>query len=105
MPYNSLTQIRAANARIGNNFFSKETMAFFDSRICEGVYGGVYFITSERFENSKGRGPRRYTIRIANEDGTISMVGSFLEHNTEQDAICVINSLLSDAEDAAADLA
>lgn len=43
-------------------FFSKSAMRFFNSRILDGIYqatGGVYFVTSERYEQE----PRNYRVR------------------------------------------
>lgn len=44
------------------HFFDEDTMRFFDSRILPEVYegyGGIYFITSEKFHTD----PRNYTVR------------------------------------------
>ena len=68
--YRDIGEIEAANAAAGHYFFSPDTMRFFKSRILEGVYGGRYFVTSER-------GPgmaRRYTIREATSEGHIKTV-------------------------------
>ena len=54
------------------HFFDADSMRFFQSRILEGVIGGQYFITSEKFVGSRGdEGPRLYTIRKATLDGKV----------------------------------
>lgn len=59
-------------------FFSKDTMRFFKSRILQDVYqgvGGVYFVTSERFDNNT---PRLFTVRKYDpETRMINTAGDF----------------------------
>ena len=91
-PINSTDDlIRAANAA-GSNWFSPGAMRWFSSRIAQGVYGGRYFISSER--NVYGDNVRRYTVRefsfvgYVREDGRrlveckISTVGELMEYDT-----------------------
>ena len=68
--FDNIDQVREANERAGHHFFERGSMRFFNSRILDGVYGGRYFITSERFE----RKPRRYTIREVSDNGHINTV-------------------------------
>lgn len=72
--YHSTEEIREANERAGQHWFSPDTMRFFNSRVLSGVIGGRYFITSERYDDGS---PRLYTIRVAADDGTIDTVGDF----------------------------
>ena len=67
-PFRWIGDIKDANARAGNHYFEASTMRFFDSRVAEVVEYGRVFITSERFDYNSAR---LYTIRIANDDGTI----------------------------------
>jgi len=67
MAYTDVDQIKAANARAGRHFFEASTMRFFRSRVLEGVYGGRYFVTSEK----PPHGPRAYTIREADPEGNV----------------------------------
>jgi hypothetical protein len=52
------------------HYFERGTMRFFRSRVLWQVFPGqteVYFVTSERFVGSDGRGkPRYYTVRAYN---------------------------------------
>lgn len=81
-PYRSIAEIKAANEAIGQTWFSEGTMRFFDSIIEPEVYGGRFFLTSERDATgtpgqSAWHGKRRWTVRRANDDGTIDTVGEF----------------------------
>lgn len=76
--WRNLDEIRTANRVRGHYFFEPSTMRFFASRVLNGVIGGRYFITSERFRGSRGdNGPRRYTIRECGPDGDVDTVGEF----------------------------
>ena len=103
MTWNSIEEIKIANGGIGHHFFESGTMQFFASRLTDAVYGGCYFVTSERFAGSKPEydGARKFSIRIANERGQIDTVGKHMGYDTEQDAVMVIHSLITDADDAA----
>jgi hypothetical protein len=82
--YQNIRQIEYANTSAGHHFFDKSTMRFFRSKIAsQSVINGRYFITSEQFDASS---PRLYTIRVANDDGTIDTVGEFQAYETVQAA-------------------
>lgn len=76
MKHWTIDDIRTANAVRGGHFFSKGALKFFKSRVSDTVYqgiGGIYFVTSERFDNTTRRG---YTVRAFNpETGNINTVG------------------------------
>jgi hypothetical protein len=82
MSFDTIADIRAANARAGHHFFEPATMRFFRSRIESTVYGGRYFVTSEQFAMGAHKDPRRFTVRMANDDGTIDTVGEFQAYST-----------------------
>jgi hypothetical protein len=67
-PFKNIDEIKQANREAGKFFFSPDTMRFFDSHILTGVIGGRFFITSEQ----PPEGPRRYSVRVAWEDGGVS---------------------------------
>lgn len=77
----TIKQIEQANARCGQNFFSKETMRFFGSVIESPVFftdRASYFITSEADPEGKAWfGNRRFTIRVAHPDGIVDTYGQF----------------------------
>ena len=92
MSYFHINQVKRANKELGHHWFSRDTMRFFKSRVGTRVYKGKYFISSEQFEcfGSSGHGyhiePRKYTVRIANEDGSIDTVGEFQQFDTYNQA-------------------
>ena len=71
MTYETIDQIRDANRALGHHFFDRDTLRFFGSRIGETVYGGRYFVTSEK----PPFGPRRWTLRVALDSGAVETVG------------------------------
>ena len=90
MTYNTLKEIKAANAAAGQHFFEPATMRFFNSRVSARLIAGRYFISSERFDETT---PRRYTVRIANDDGTIDTVGEFQQYPTMAQARAAAEAL------------
>jgi hypothetical protein len=79
----TVDEIKVANLRRGHYWFSSSTMHFFRSRVESGVIAGRYFVTSEQFDD---RAPRLYTIRKANDDGTIDTFGEFQQFGTLEEA-------------------
>lgn len=84
----TIRQIRGANRAAGQHWFDPDTLAFFNSRIHQRVYGGRFFVTSERddYPNGAWDGERRYTVRRAEDDGTISTFGEFGQYPTAREA-------------------
>lgn len=91
MPFKSIAQIKAANEGIGQYWFEPATMDFFNTVIeARGeVFGGCYFITSERMETSD---PKRYTVRRANDNGTIDTVGNMGDFASATGAVAFIRA-------------
>lgn len=89
--WQTIGNIRYANQQLGHHFFDRSTLSFFGSRIGSTVYGGRYFITSEQ-DQSYGSigaawgGERRYTIRQAHADGSITTVGEFGQYASRSGA-------------------
>lgn len=77
MTYFTIDQIKKANAAGGYPWFDPSTINFFRSRIAPGVIGGRYFVTSEQFSATS---PRRYTVRIAHDNGSIGTIGEFMQY-------------------------
>lgn len=65
--FTSITEIKQANQAKDGHWFSPATLRWFGSRIHGDVYGGRYFVTSER----NPEGERRYTVREVTEDGDV----------------------------------
>lgn len=66
-----MREVKDANREVGQHFFDRSSMAFFNSRIeSTNVIGGKYFVTSEQFVGSDGtRDPRKYTVRSVETRG------------------------------------
>ena len=63
----TISDIRQANKAHGGKFFSAAAMRGFNSQVLPTVYGGpggVYFVTSERYQ----RQPRHFTVRRFDPD-------------------------------------
>lgn len=84
-PFRNIDMIEAANREAGHHFFEPGTKHFFSSRILPTVYGGRYFVTSERrgFDDYR----RAYTVRVARDSGRIETVGDFLTYTTRPGAV------------------
>lgn len=100
--YETIRDIRDTHARTGGHFFDRDTLAFFDSRIGDTVYGGRYFLTSEQFHGPEGSLPRRWTIREALSDGSIVTVGTFQQFASSQDAVNAVHAMVEPEVDEAA---
>lgn len=98
-PFRTLAHIKKANSDAGYNFFAPDTMDFFDSRIesrkpeifpHHTQPTAVLFITSEQFHSILNPGysdPRKYTIRQAHPDGSISSLSEFQQFDTYREAV------------------
>ena len=87
----TMAQIRACNRERGQHWFERGTMRFFNSRVGRSVYqgpGGVYFVSSEKFEPSSGPAfPRKYSVRKFNpKDCSVDTVGDFQRFGFEHAA-------------------
>lgn len=83
----TMSEIEKANEKAGHYFFESSTKRFFNSRILGEVFqgpGGVYFVTSERFDH---RTPRLYTIRSFDpKTGDVNTVGEFQAYKAARTA-------------------
>jgi len=83
--YSTIAEIRAANKAIGQHWFSRGTMRFFNCRIeSRKPIHGRFFITSERYNDSE---PRLYIIREALADGKIDTIGEFQQYKSKEAAL------------------
>lgn len=95
--YTSINQIISEAERAGSYFFSKSTLRFFSSRILPTIYGGCYFITSER-DNYRDSNPRFYTIRKYEGGLKVETVGEFCQFKTRAQAVAAVNKLIKAEE-------
>jgi hypothetical protein len=93
--FKTIDEIKAANEALGHHWFSPSTLRFFRSRVLSTVYGGRFFVTSEKRTGWREPDqPRLYTIRKASDDGSIETVGEFQEYRTARQAKAAIRYLL-----------
>ena len=70
--YTSVLEIQQDNKNLGYHYFDAKTMRDFKSCVLPTLYGGRYFLTSERFDGDS----RKYTVREC-QDGEIETIGEF----------------------------
>lgn len=90
-PYHNLDEIKYADSKC---WFDPGARRWFDSHYGRTVYGGKYFITSEQFHDGTYHAPRKYSIRRANDDGTIDTVGEFNRIETPAIARTMVKNLI-----------
>ena len=88
--YNTIREMKEDDANIGDHWFERGAMRFFNSRIASGVYGGHFFISSERYNENT---PRRYTIRSC-YNGKIDTIGDFQQYRTIEEARYAVKELV-----------
>ena len=68
--YDSIEEIIQANESIGHCWFSPSTTSFFRSKVYPEIYGGRFFVSSEKacFDDPT----RVYTVREVNDRGAIA---------------------------------
>jgi hypothetical protein len=89
--YSDIDSIKYDARQNGSHFFDPSAMRFFNSRILPTVYGGRFFITSERFDDAT---PRAYTVREC-LNGEIRDVSSFQEFASRSAAVAFIRKVVS----------
>jgi hypothetical protein len=85
--FTSIREIAEANERSGHHWFKAETLRYFGCRVSPTVYGGRYFVSSEQDTYGAWNYQRRYTVRMANENGTIETIGEFGQYRTRAQAV------------------
>jgi hypothetical protein len=74
--FRTIDDVKWANRAAGLHFFDGGGMRYFDIRISGQLYGGCYFVTSERPSPWPGwPNARMYTVRQAFDDGHLSTYG------------------------------
>ena len=95
--FTSIDSIKAANARSSApHWFSPISMRFFGTRVSSTIFGGRFFITSEF--TGFDRTERAFTVRRANDDGTIETVGEIAQHATRSKAITAARQAARDSQ-------
>lgn len=89
--FSNITEIKEHNKVNGFNFFNRDTMQFFNSKIESSVLHGCYFITSE----VNPSGEKRFSIRKAKSNGNIKTIGDFHRYGTKESAINALEKYLT----------
>lgn len=89
----NMASVRAANRNLGEYFFSRDTMAFFASRVESPLYGGRFFLTGEKTYNGRAR---EYRVRRAANDGSIDTIGEPHAHKADARDLARTLAKLSD---------
>lgn len=76
--FHSMDEIRRVNATLGHNWFSPDSMKWWNTRVGENLYAGHIFVTSD----APGHDGRAYTVRAVHADGSIGTVGDFMAYAT-----------------------
>ena len=105
--FKTIAAVKEANRALEHHWFDRDTLRFFDGKVLGGLISGRYFVSSEQrhapfcdkrhggrpLEPIEAAGPigsgcdsRRYTIREANDDGSIDTVGEFQAYATAKAA-------------------
>lgn len=83
-PFNSVAEVKAKNKASGFYFFAPDTIRFFRSKVGSTIYAGRFFITSEQGPTESDQ--RRWTVRIACDDGRIKDLGEFQGYDSHSAA-------------------
>ena len=89
----TVRSLRAYSLENGSHWFSAGAIRFFNSRFGRRVYGGRYFVSSERFDH---KSPRRYTVRMVRPGGDVQTVGAFQGFGSSRAAVRYIRAILAD---------
>lgn len=86
----SLEEVAKAHTEAGGHWFDKDTMRFFNSRVCwdSAIFTqrGVYFVSSERRDD---RNPRLYSVRFipVADVRDVQTIGEFQEYASRSGAM------------------
>jgi len=83
-PFASLEEMVTANRAACQHWFDPDAIRFFSCRLSRRIICGRLFISSERFTTpfTDESPPRRYTIRLATDNGEVRTVGEFQQYRS-----------------------
>ncbi len=92
--YTTTGQIKEANERQGGCWFSTGILRWWDCRVEPGVYGGRFFVASNRDDRGcdEERRRRRWSVMEALPDGSIT-TREFHQHDTCAEAVKAARAL------------
>lgn len=77
--FNSIYEVKSSNRNNGYNWFSPETLRWFNGKVYDCLYGSCVFVSSEK-ENYSRFTPnpqRQYCVRVAFANGSIERYGVY----------------------------
>lgn len=86
----TIAELKALNEANGGGWFGKGEMSFFGTRIESPILHGQYFISSEQ----PPHGPRKFTVRSFDDEGSIGTVGEFCAYHDADEAETALESHL-----------
>jgi hypothetical protein len=89
--FKNMTDVIAANQRLGQHWFSKGAMEFFNTVIETDLIDGRHFITSDRMEIED---KKRYAIREVDSLGRVQTIGNIRDFASVKGAEAYIETLL-----------
>ena len=87
----TVAELKRLNKQNGGCWFDPASMKFFSTRIESEILGGKYFVTSEQ----PPHGPRAFTVRAFDSQGSIDTVGELVGHKSRSSAIAAIREILA----------
>lgn len=82
--WGSVAEIIQANREAGQFWFDDATLEWFKSMVYrDTLIAGRYFITSEQPPDAE----RKFSVRVADDQGVVSTVGEFWSHRSKEAAI------------------
>lgn len=77
--FNSIYDVKSSNRNNGYNWFSPETLRWFNGKVYNVLFGSCVFVSSEK-ENYSRFTPnpqRQYCVRVAMDNGSIERYGIY----------------------------
>ena len=76
--FNSIYEVKSNNRNNGYNWFSPETLRWFNGKVYDVLFGGCVFVSSEKDIPFRGSVPQRqYCVRVAMDNGSIERYGIY----------------------------
>lgn len=92
--FRSIQEVKRANRRVGQTWFSPGDMDMFDTKIVSKLFtidgGRQFFITLDQADDDEDR---RYTVREVLADGIVQTLGRMRDHATQADATKAIEKV------------
>ena len=77
--FNSIYEVKSSNRNNGYNWFSPETLQWFNGKVYNVLFGSCVFVSSEKENYSRftSNPQRQYCVRVAMDNGSIERYGVY----------------------------